>query len=37
MSRQWRPTNSKDIFSMTLTLCACAECIGSYVIWFTWV
>jgi len=29
MSRQWWPTNPKDSFSVTLTLCACAECIGS--------
>jgi len=29
MSQQWWPTNPKDIFSLTLTLCACAECIGS--------
>jgi len=37
MSRQWWPTDPKDIFSLTLTLRACAECFGSYVIWFTWV
>jgi len=29
MSRQWWPTNPTDIFSLALTLCACAECIGS--------
>jgi len=29
MSQQRRPTNPKDIFSLTLTHCACAECIGS--------
>jgi len=29
MSRQWWPTNKKDIFAVALTLCACAECTGS--------
>ena len=37
MSQQWWPTNLKDIFSLTITLCAYAEYIGSQVIWFTWV
>jgi len=34
MTRQWWP--AKHIFSW-LTLCDCAECNGSQVIWFTWV
>jgi len=25
------------MFFLTLTLCACVECIGSWVIWFSWV
>jgi len=29
MSRQWLPTNPKDIVSLTLTFCACAECTRS--------
>jgi len=29
--------NPKYVFSLTLTLCTWAECIRSYVIWFTWV
>ena len=37
MSPLWWHTNPKDIFALTLTLCACAKCIGSKVIWFTWV
>jgi len=28
MSQQWLPTNPTNIFSLTLTLCACAQCIG---------
>jgi len=32
MSRQWWSTNPKYIYSVTLSLCACAECMGSQVI-----
>jgi len=34
MPRQWWPTNPIDIYSVTLSLYACAECMGSQVIWF---